>query len=72
MTDHSKLINTTFTIGTAQRRTGTKNGKIYYSYIQNPNEFPNVRTIWCGHPLIAKYLAIVLNKLFRLIGRMRR
>lgn len=31
-------------------------GKIYFSRIPPPEEFPAVQTLWVGHPAIARWL----------------
>lgn len=48
--------------------------KVYFSQVSNPEEFPDVAYINCGHPRIAQWLMrhpAIASWLMRLLGRIR-
>jgi hypothetical protein len=48
-------------------RKGYSDQKIYFSKIDDPHEFPKVKTIWVGHSRVAIFLVKVLRWLKKYI-----
>ncbi len=39
--------------------------KIYFSKLDSPESFPKTMSIYCFHPAIARFLAKILNRIFK-------